>query len=258
MQDTLEEGLVRKSGDAEAYSGPCLESVDDIVNFVGYHAACDFAETKGVDACACRQGQSLRCGGSDHYQCSSQAEALSRCQDARLTLCDKAEIDMKIGDVCAYMWTSSSSTHGYYIGSGSSGCGTQGTLHESTTSYSGAGMFDAACCPRVAFQKLGDGFCGTDLGNGWPAYMRTFDAVTLQSCKDACETRMIEDRCRGIRYNEGDSQFGTCFVYLDEMPLLYPSTLDGYQFSGARAASGPITHARDAQYGGVCYRYNAA
>merc|ERR1712087_366149 len=58
----------------------------------------------------------------------------------------KDEIVDRIGQVCAYMWTSSSATLGYFIGSGTSGCGGAGVLESTTTSYSGRSRFDAACC----------------------------------------------------------------------------------------------------------------
>lgn len=121
-------------------------------------------------------GQSLQCEylGRDEtfYRCASQTQATARCQREGLLLCSKEEVSTKIGPVCAYMWTSSSSTHGYYLGSGSAGCGTSGQLHGSTSSYNGKGLFNAACCVQddvtpPALELRGPALVTLNVGDIW-------------------------------------------------------------------------------------------
>jgi len=94
-------------------------------------------------------GQMLKCNGADHYQCASQDEAQQRCAEIGLNLCPVADIERHIGRVCAYMWTSDSTTTGYLIGNGLNGCGgasNNGNMLSASASYGGVAMFNAACC----------------------------------------------------------------------------------------------------------------
>jgi len=84
---------------------------------------------------------------SDVYKCASQDEARQRCEELGYRLCAKEEIESQVGQNCAYMWTSSSTTQGFFVSNGDSeGCGVKGELHSNTKSYNGVGNFDAACC----------------------------------------------------------------------------------------------------------------
>merc|ERR1712043_139745 len=110
------------------------------------------------DAACCLPLTSARLKCNDEtYKCSSQDEASNVCVAAHLRLCYNDEIESEIGAVCAYMYTSSSTTKGYYIGNGGDGCGgssKQGELIGSTGSYGGTGMFDAACCLPLTSARL--------------------------------------------------------------------------------------------------------
>ena len=67
----------------------------------------------------------MNCGGSnDPYTCASQAEAMAECNAASMRLCSKEEIERESVTRCAFMWTSSSPTNGYYVSDGSdiNGC----------------------------------------------------------------------------------------------------------------------------------------
>lgn len=95
-------------------------------------------------------GNSQRCGASD-YLCGSQQQALAACQTVGYgRLCASSEIESQIGRVCAYMWTSSSTTLGYFVQSGTTGCGSDaGVLNSASSSYAGVGRFNAACCDQA-------------------------------------------------------------------------------------------------------------
>merc|ERR550539_1475669 len=81
------------------------------------------------------------------YQCASQSEARQVCESNGLKLCSQQALVDYGRQVCAYMYTSSSTTQGMYVGFGTQGCGKADQLMKTPESYNGVGMFDAACCP---------------------------------------------------------------------------------------------------------------
>lgn len=97
--------------------------------------------------------QMLTCAAHDgtyaSYQCGSQAHALERCHKEGLKLCSKDELADHIGDACAFMYTTSSKKTGYMVSSNKPSCGAStpaGELIEKSSTFNGAGMFNAACC----------------------------------------------------------------------------------------------------------------
>jgi len=94
----------------------------------------------------CYGGLTSKKCGNEHYSCDSQTEAEAVCNAEGLTLCTEGQVAAFGTGPCAYMWTSSSSTLGMYVGLGTNQCGTEGTMQKTTTSYKGTGKFDAACC----------------------------------------------------------------------------------------------------------------
>ena len=65
-----------------------------------------------------------RCGGStDPYTCASQEDARAECNAASLRLCSVEEMEEEDVTDCAFMWTSSSASNGYYVSDGSNVAG---------------------------------------------------------------------------------------------------------------------------------------
>jgi hypothetical protein len=87
------------------------------------------------------------------YECNTQAMAQKHCEMAGGTLCSIHEVETLIGQNCAYMWTSSSSTLGYHVQSAH--CGTAGKVVSETKSWKGVGKFEAGCCPKAHLLEIG-------------------------------------------------------------------------------------------------------
>jgi len=110
----------------------------------------DTGSTSGSDRISgpavCYLGLTHKKCNDKNYDCYSQTEAEEVCNAEGLELCTEGQVTAFGTGPCAFMWTSSSSTHGMYVGLGTNGCGTEGTLHKRTASFKGNGRFDAACC----------------------------------------------------------------------------------------------------------------
>lgn len=109
-------------------------------------------------------GRHVRCGGGGKaYRCASQHDARLQCQSVGMSLCKAGEINSTIGQTCAFMWTASSVSRGYYVSNGTRKCGQFGFLISSDRSSKGVGLFDAACCQDLSPSRANYG-----------RYLRTF------------------------------------------------------------------------------------
>jgi len=104
---------------------------------------------------------------------------------------------------------------------------------------------------------ISNGYCGTDRGNGWPAYFRsqgeTNKKITEKECKLICGR--IGSLCRGVRWHAGDSA-GKCMIYTDCGECINKNSGDWYWSKPRPDTAGPIVRARDPARGGRCYRQN--
>jgi len=185
-----------------------------------------------------------KCDGGT-YTCSSPSEAEAVCNAEGMTLCSQSQIVSAGPTFCAYMWTSSSSTHGYYVGFGTNGCGTRGALQKTSVSYNGARMFDAACCQVevTQYHYVGPGYCrSNDCQDGDCQvqgyykqsnfeYTADFDSLpdvrrqksvrepnmfvsSDAECKAQCDS---DDSCVGYSIADEDYEFpGRCIVHVTD------------------------------------------
>jgi hypothetical protein len=182
---------------------------------------------------------SYKCHSTEHYRCANQAEARFGCNYLGLRLCRKDEIASQVGPVCAYMWTESSTTNGYYLGKGTSGCGQAGVLNSSTLSNNGEGMFDAACCEVACSTFTTQSACPSRCA--WTGSVceevaedSTITSTITPTTTEAC-VGFSEQACRNAAIDAGLQAGG-----------------DGYAFAGDYVGTGCYAYS-SGQYAGMAY-----